>query len=175
MGRKGAPWSAEEDALLLEIFRSPGLERLWNQKARKEGWPPRSYKSLKQRVNSFGEKFRYADETAGWVTASQLQRCLNIGSTQPIWRWKRMGLPVYRDGDHATSPLKIHLHDFVVWCLGCGSEEIAHSIRGDQAAVTWLLHQIADWRDYKIIKMHGGHLPQAKPIHLRRENHDTAV
>lgn len=164
-------WSPEEDFLLLEIFRSPHLESVWNQRAKKEGWPMRSHMALKHRIHFLGESLRYTDESAGWVTGKQLQRCLGTQNNTLIGRWKNMGLPAYRDGDCVHSPIKIHLADFVAWALGAGMGEVAKVASGDRLATEWLLRQIADWKDYKTLKLHSAQGAKSR----RREDTRAAV
>lgn len=151
--RKCVPWSPEEDALLECVYRSPNLYRLWGKLAAKNNWPPRSLKALRSRISHLQESRRYGDEASGWLTAAQLLKCLGLyyNNADRIHRWEQMGLRTYRDNDRsdlATSPIKIHMADFVKWVLGNG-EEVSHAIRGEQLAVAWLLRQIADWKDEK--------------------------
>lgn len=134
------------------VYRAPNLYRLWGKLADKNEWPPRSVRAIKSRVLHLQESRKYGDESSGWLTAAQLLKCLNCYSNNAsrIHRWETLGLETYRDNDRSDfpgSPIKIHMADFVEWVLGSGMEEIAHAIRGDQLATTWLLRQIADWKD----------------------------
>lgn len=150
-------WTEDEDMLLLQVFRSPNLLKLWNQKAKQNGWKTRSRAALKRHILDLGESMRYADESQGWLTAFQLQGFMGVANTCTIHRWIGLGLPAYRDGDKPCSLIKIHLHDFVRWAISPpGAEAVAPFIKDDQLVSLWLLRQIGDWVDEKPIRIQGG-------------------
>lgn len=150
-------WTEDEDMFLLQVFRSPNLLKLWNQKAKQNGWKTRTLGALWYRINFLGESRRYADESQGWLTASQLRAFMGVSSTCTIHHWISLGLPAYRDGEAIASPIKIHIHDFVRWATSPhGAEAIARFIKGDQLAANWLLNQIGDWYEEKPARVQGG-------------------
>lgn len=141
-------WSQEEDEYLIEVYRTPGLYRLWCLVAKQRGWKHRTREALNQRGSLLQRQGlmtnrRHLDESTGWLTMTQLADRL-IVSPEVVNRWiQGKELRAYRDGQKIT---KIHLYDFSAWAITPnGAGQVAKSLKSNPLATSWLLMTVGHW------------------------------
>jgi hypothetical protein len=145
-------WTEAETNLIKETWLLPNSVEVYKKEAKKNGYPNRSSKSIKQRIfllRQQGEILLRKGSLelamqAGALNETQLAECLGVSSqtVQTFWRDNGLRYTICKQTHYRF----IELKHFASWGISAkGAPTLAKAISQDRRAIAWVLEVIGKW------------------------------